>query len=70
MAELPTGTVTFLFTDIEGSTAQWEPQPQVMRAAVARRDTLLRQAIAAQRGHLFRTTADGLCAAFAPAPDA
>ena len=46
MAELPTGTVTFLYTDIEGSTARWEQQPQAMRAAVARHDALLRAAVA------------------------
>ena len=70
MAELPTGIVTFLYTDIEGSTARWEEQPRAMRAAVERHDTLLRQAIADHRGHVFRTAGDGLCAAFAAAPDA
>jgi predicted ATPase/class 3 adenylate cyclase len=70
MAGLPSGTVTFLYTDIEGSTALWEQQPQAMRAAVARHDALLRDAIAAHDGHLFRTVGDGLCAAFATAPDA
>jgi predicted ATPase/DNA-binding CsgD family transcriptional regulator len=70
MAELPSGTVTFLYTDIEGSTALWEQHPQAMRAAVARHETLLRDAIAAQHGHVFRTAGDGLCAAFITAPEA
>jgi class 3 adenylate cyclase len=43
--ELPSGTVTFLFTDIEGSTALWERDPAGMRAAVARHDALLASAI-------------------------
>ena len=70
MPDLPTGTVTFLYTDIEGSTQRWEHQPQAMRAAVARHDALLRAAIATHQGQVFRTVGDGLCAAFATAPDA
>src|SRR5687767_746381 len=70
MAELPSGTVTFLYTDLEGSTARWERQPEAMRAAVARHDALLRDAIAAHHGHVFRAAGDGLCAAFARSPDA
>jgi class 3 adenylate cyclase len=70
MADLPTGTVTFLSTDLEGSTARWERQPAAMKAAVARHDALLRAAIAAHQGHVFRATGDGLCAAFARSPDA
>jgi class 3 adenylate cyclase len=54
MTELPTGTITFLYTNIEGSTARWEQHPTAMRAAVACYDALLRQAIAAHRGHVFR----------------
>jgi hypothetical protein len=45
MAELPSGTVTFLFTDIEGSTTRWEHQPEAMGTALARHDVLLRAAI-------------------------
>ena len=41
MTALPTGTVTFLFTDIEGSTARWEHQPEAMRVALARHDALV-----------------------------
>src|SRR5206468_4143619 len=63
-ADLPLGTVTFLFTDIEGSTRRWEQHPQAMRAAVARHEALLRAAITAQSGVVFRTVGDGLCAAF------
>src|SRR3712207_1033234 len=70
MAELPTGTVTFLYTDIEGSTRRWEVHAQAMPAAVERHDDLLRRTIAAHHGHVFRTAGDGLCAAFATAPDA
>src|SRR4051812_40403516 len=68
--ELPTGTVTFLYTDLEGSTRQWEQHPAPMPAAVDRHLALLRQAIHAHAGQVFRTTGDGLCAAFASAPDA
>ena len=44
MAELPSGTVTFLFTDVEGSTALWEEAPEAMRAALARHDALFEAA--------------------------
>jgi class 3 adenylate cyclase len=43
--ERPSGTVTFLFTDIEGSTDRWERNPAGMRVAVARHDALLASAI-------------------------
>src|SRR5437667_9151927 len=68
-APLPVGTVTFLFTDIEGSTKLWEAQPQAMRIALARHDSLLRQSIAQQGGHVFKTAGDSFCAAFGAAPD-
>ncbi|MCC6175711.1 MAG: adenylate/guanylate cyclase domain-containing protein [Chloroflexi bacterium] len=70
MAELPTGTVTFLFTDIEGSTTRWEHQPQAMAVALARHDALLRAAIQAHGGHVVKTMGDAFHAAFARAPDA
>jgi predicted ATPase/class 3 adenylate cyclase len=70
MAELPSGTVTFLFTDIEGSTARWERQPEAMRAALARHDALIRAAIHKHRGHIVKTTGDGFHAAFSRAQDA
>ena len=67
---LPTGTVTFLFTDIEGSTKLWEAQPDLMRTALARHNALMRKAIVGANGHVFKTVGDAFCAAFAAAPDA
>ncbi|MDP9333891.1 MAG: adenylate/guanylate cyclase domain-containing protein, partial [Actinomycetota bacterium] len=64
------GTVTFLFTDIEGSTRLWEEQPEAMRAALARHDAILRDAVIAHRGSVVKTTGDGIFAAFAAARDA
>lgn len=55
MAALPTGTVTFLFTDIEGSTKLWEEYTEEMRAALSRHDDLLRATITQHRGHIFKT---------------
>ena len=65
MAQLPTGTVTFLFTDLEGSTRLWEEHPEAMRAALARHDEILRDAVEKRGGHVVKTTGDGLHAAFA-----
>src|SRR3712207_9066946 len=70
MAELPTGTVTFLFTDIEGSTTRWEQHRAAMQAALARHDALLRQAIEGHGGVVFKTVGDAFYAAFNTAPDA
>ena len=67
---LPSGTVTFLFTDIEGSTSLWESAPDGMRAALERHDALVRNAINAHGGHVFSTGGDGLVAVFARAADA
>ena len=67
---LPSGTLTFLFTDIEGSTRLWEAHSEAMREAVARHDTLMCQCIAARNGHVFKTGGDAFYAAFATAPDA
>src|SRR5215475_7953765 len=66
----PSGTVTFLFTDIEGSTQLWEHEPQAMPAALAHHDAILRQQIAAHGGVIVKTTGDGVHAAFARATDA
>ena len=66
----PSGTLTFLFTDIEGSTRLWETHPEAMRLAVARHDQLLRQSIAARSGYVFKTGGDAFCAAFASAAEA
>ena len=65
---LPTGIVTFLFTDIEGSTRLWEREPEAMRAALAAHDRLLRDAIESNGGDVVKMTGDGVMAAFgAPA---
>jgi predicted ATPase/class 3 adenylate cyclase len=69
MTDLPTGTVTFLFTDIEGSTRLWEQHPDAMRLALARHDSLLRAAVEAHDGSVFKTMGDQFCVAFATAPD-
>jgi len=66
----PTGTVAFLFTDVEGSTRRWESDPDAMAAALARHDALLRAAIEAHGGYVFKVMGDAFCAAFATAPDA
>ncbi|MDQ3941883.1 MAG: protein kinase, partial [Actinomycetota bacterium] len=63
----PTGTVTFLFTDIEGSTSMWEKYPARMEAALARHDQILRSNIEANRGYVFKTVGDAYCAAFTTA---
>jgi class 3 adenylate cyclase len=55
MPELPAGTVTFLYTDIEGSAPLWEREPSQMRMALARHDAILRAAIIEQGGRLPRT---------------
>ena len=70
MAELPTGTVTFLFTDLESSTRLWEHQAEVMDVALARHDEILRAAVQAHGGHVVKTTGDGLHAVFGAATDA
>jgi TolB-like protein/class 3 adenylate cyclase len=66
----PSGAVTFLFTDIEGSTRLWETQHDAMQTSLARHDALLRQCIAAYGGHVVKTLGDGFHAAFATASDA
>jgi class 3 adenylate cyclase len=57
--------VTFLFTDVERSTRRWEADADGMRVALAAHDQLLRKAIEAHKGWLFKHTGDGVCAAFA-----
>ena len=68
-SDLPTGTLTFLFTDIEGSTQLWERHLQDMQAALARHDALLAEAIAAHSGYIVKHTGDGCHAVFAAALD-
>ena len=60
----PSGVVTFLFTDIEGSTRRWEADAGTMRAALAAHDEVLRAAIDGHGGFLFKHTGDGVCAGF------
>jgi len=69
-SSLPTGTVTFLFTDLEGSTRLWDEHPDAMKSALARHDELLRAAVESHGGHVVKTTGDGLHAAFGTADDA
>jgi predicted ATPase/class 3 adenylate cyclase len=66
----PSGTVTFLFTDVEGSTRLWESAPSLMAAALERHEVLLRSAVEAHRGYVFSTSGDGFAAAFSRAGDA
>jgi predicted ATPase/class 3 adenylate cyclase len=70
VGELPSGTVTFLFTDLEGSTRLWEEHPDAMRAALARHDEVVRHAIEGHDGFVVKTTGDGFHAAFGTAHDA
>ena len=60
----PSGVVTFLFTDVEGSTRRWEADANGMRVALAAHDEVLRAAIEAHGGFMFKHTGDGVCAAF------
>jgi class 3 adenylate cyclase len=70
MPDLPRGTVTFLFTDIEGSTALWERDRVAMAAAVQRHLALLRAAIEARGGVLFKVVGDAVQAAIPTTPQA
>src|SRR6185369_13297157 len=70
MTDLPSGTVTFLFTDLEGSTRLWEEHPAAMREALARHNEILRESVEGRCGHVVKTTGDGLHAAFSIAHDA
>jgi predicted ATPase/class 3 adenylate cyclase len=67
---LPTGTVTFLYTDIEGSTQLWKQHPQTMAVAHARHDQILREAIESNNGYVFQVIGDAFCTAFHTAIDA
>ena len=61
----PSGVVTFLFTDVEGSTRRWEADAAAMRAALSKHDQVLQTAIESHDGFLFSHTGDGVVAAFA-----
>lgn len=67
MSQLPTGTLTLLFTDIEGSTRLWEQSPDAMANALRRHEELVRSAIEEAGGYVFKTVGDAFCAAFASA---
>lgn len=58
------GAVTFLFTDVEGSTRLWETEPQRMRPAMARHDVIVRAAVDSSGGTVVKMTGDGIHAAF------
>lgn len=64
MAAKPTGVVTFLFTDVEGSTRRWESDADAMRLALIAHDDVMRDCVAAHGGWMFKHTGDGICAAF------
>jgi predicted ATPase/class 3 adenylate cyclase/Tfp pilus assembly protein PilF len=66
----PSGTVTFLFTDIEGSTRLWEEYPKAMKTALAVHDEIIRGEVEANGGFVFKTVGDAFWAAFRIAPDA
>lgn len=70
MTGLPSGAVTFLFTDLEASTRLWEEHPDAMRESLARHDAILRHCIEGNRGSIVKSTGDGVYAVFAAAPDA
>src|SRR5258706_2978490 len=61
---LPTGTVTFLYTDIEGSTPLWEREPDQMRMALEKHHAILHEAIASCGGHVYKVIGDSFQAAF------
>jgi class 3 adenylate cyclase len=67
MSGAPSGTVTLLFTDVEGSTRLWDAERDAMAAALRRHDELLRDAIEQAGGYVFKTVGDAFCAAFSAA---
>ena len=60
----PSGTVTFVFTDVEGSTSLWQENPRAMAAALARHDDIVRAAVEDHHGCVFSTAGDAFAAAF------
>jgi class 3 adenylate cyclase len=63
----PSGTVTLLFTDVEGSTRLWDTEREAMAAALRQHDEVLRTAIEQADGYVFKTAGDSFCAAFSAA---
>ena len=72
MANLPTGTVTFLLTDVQGSTALWERDPEAMRQALARHDALMATVVSSHGGVVVKSRGEGdsVFAVFAHPSDA
>lgn len=70
MSDPPSGDVTFLFTDIEGSTALWDQHPDAMAAALAEHDTRIRSVAEARDGYVFTTAGDSFAIAFSNTTDA
>ncbi len=70
MVSAPSGTVTFLFTDIEGSTRRWERDGAAMARALEVHDAVVRDGVVGYRGHIFKTVGDSFCCAFANVDDA
>ena len=66
----PTGTITFLFSDIEGSSKKWDQQPDAMRVALGAHDRMLRETFEACGGFVFKTVGDAFCVAFDTASEA
>jgi predicted ATPase/class 3 adenylate cyclase len=70
MTAAASSTLTFLFTDVEGSTPLWDTRPAAMRAATERHNALLRAAVEARGGNAFQIVGDAFCVAFQDAPSA
>lgn len=69
-SQLPGGTVTLMFTDIEGSTRLWDAFPDEMRQALSLHDQMVEEAVLTNAGHLVKNTGDGMFAVFSSAPSA
>lgn len=70
MSKQPAGTITFIFTDIQGSTRLWEQYPEAMNTALARHDAILREAVLSHQGYVVKMRGDGIHAAFTTTQDA
>jgi class 3 adenylate cyclase len=70
MVAAPSGTVTFLFTDIQGSTRLWQDDQASMATALKRHDEIMKKTVAENNGHVFKTVGDAFCCAFSDAGDA
>ena len=64
VVDIPSGTYTFLFTDVEGSTNRWNRDPDTMRRCLRLHDDMLRKEIETRGGRVFKTVGDAFCAAF------